>query len=130
MPRRKHPANTLAEFTIQYSQRIDLISTDSWEVGLCEFSCPPVDVIVTTNALVYCDLITLQFVCCQYDRCLRTFIHESKYCDNSCKHIYYMPVEKHTFQDITILIADLNGKKIPFKSGEVPTNVVFHFRRV
>jgi len=28
-----HPNNTLAEFTIQLAQRIDLGSTDNWEVG-------------------------------------------------------------------------------------------------
>ena len=36
-----HPANTLAEFTIQLANPIDLGSTDKWEVGLCEFSCSP-----------------------------------------------------------------------------------------
>ena len=34
-------SNTLAEFTIQLAQRIDLGSTDNWKVGLCEFSYPP-----------------------------------------------------------------------------------------
>jgi hypothetical protein len=128
------PGNTLPEFTIQLAQRTDLGSTDSWEVGLCEFSCPPsvtrtVDVIGTTNALVYCDLITQQFVGSQYSRCLRTFIYEPEYCDHTF-NVYYMPIEKHTFHDISISIADLHGKKIPFESGEVPTKVVLHFRRV
>jgi hypothetical protein len=49
-----HPGNTLAEFTIQLAQRIDLGSTDSWEVGVCEFSYQPsvtgrIDVISTTK---------------------------------------------------------------------------------
>jgi hypothetical protein len=41
-----------------------------------------------------------------------------------------MPVEKCTFQDISIEIAELYGKKIPFKTGDVPTKAVLHFRRV
>jgi hypothetical protein len=65
-----YPGNLLAAFTVQLAQRIDLCSTDSWEVGLCEFSCPPpargkvrlIDDVGITNALVYCDLITPQFV--------------------------------------------------------------------
>jgi hypothetical protein len=62
-----YPGNTLSEFTIHLAQHIDLGSTDSWEVGLCEFSClisvtETVDVIGTTNSLVYCNLITQQFV--------------------------------------------------------------------
>jgi hypothetical protein len=134
MPHRKHPENTLAEFTIQLAQRIDLGSTDNWEVGLCEFSCPPsvrpIDVISTTNALVYCDLITPQIVGGQYGRCLRTFIHESEYCDHTFKNIYYVPVGKCTFQDISILKADLQDNLIPFETGEIPTKVVLHFRRV
>jgi hypothetical protein len=39
-----YPGNTLAEFTVQLAQRIDLGSIGSWEMGLCEFNCPPSDV--------------------------------------------------------------------------------------
>jgi len=134
-----HPKNTLAEFTIQLTRRIDLGSTDNWQVGLCEFSCPPplrsgnikpVDDIGESNAMVYCDLITPQFGGSNYVRFLRTFIHPSKLCDYAFHNIYYVPVEKRTFQDISILIKDLNGKHITFRSGTVPTKVVLHFRRV
>jgi hypothetical protein len=62
--------NSLAEFTVQLAQRIDLCLTVSWEVVLWEFSCPPPasgrinphENIGTTNALVHCDLNTPQFV--------------------------------------------------------------------
>jgi hypothetical protein len=65
-----YPSNTLSDFKIQLAQPTDLGSSDDWEVGLCEFSCPPpatgriktVAVIGDTNALIYCDLITPQFV--------------------------------------------------------------------
>jgi len=114
-----HSSNTLAEFTIQLAQRIDLGSTDNWEVGLCKFSSPPlksgtlkpIDVIGETNAIIYCDLITPQFFSSDYDRCLPTFIHPSKYCDHAFQNVYYIPDEKRTFQDISILITDLNGKQ-------------------
>jgi hypothetical protein len=84
MSRRKHHGNSLAEFTEQLARRRDLGASDCWEVGLCDFSCPspasgkirPIDVVGTTNFLVYCDLITPQFVGGQYSRCLRTVIHE------------------------------------------------------
>jgi len=134
-----YPKNTLSEYTIQLVRRIDLGSTDNWEVGLCEFSCPPplrsgnikpIDVIGENNVMVYCDLITPQFVGDDYVRCLRTFIHPSKSCDYAFHNIYYVPVEKRTFQDISILIKDINGKHIAFRSGTTPTKVVLHFRRV
>jgi len=101
--RKTRPANTLAEFTIQLAQPIDLGSTDSWEEGQCEFSCPPPnagtvkphEVVGETNALVYCDLITQQFVGSDYVGCLRTFIHRSKYCHYAFQNISYVPFEKH-----------------------------------
>jgi len=133
-----HIKDTLSEFTIQMAQRIDLGSTDNWEVGLCEFSCPPpksgtfrpIEVIGEKNALIYCDLITPQFVGSSYVRCLRTFIHPSKYCEHAFHNIYYVPVEKRTFQDISIWIKDQKGKFLKLESSELPTKVVLHFRRV
>jgi hypothetical protein len=131
--------NSLAEFTIQLAQPTDLGSPDNWEVGLCEFSCPPpvvgkltkpLEVIGATNALVYCYLIAPQFVANTYIRCLRTFIHGSKYCDQTFKIVYYVPVEKRTFQNLTITVADMYGKPIPFKTSAVPTKVDLHFWRV
>ena len=59
-------------------------------------------------------MITQQFVGSDYVRCLRTFIHPTKYCDDAFQNVFYVPVEKHTFQDIRILITDLNGKN-PFR---------------
>ena len=100
-----NPANTLTEFRIQLAQPIDLGSTDNWEVGLCEFRCPPTyphtvkqyELAGETNALIHCDLITQQFVGNDYVRCRRTFIHPSKYSDNAFHNVYYVPVEKRTF---------------------------------
>jgi hypothetical protein len=133
-----HSSNTLADFTIQLAHRIDLGTNTDWELGLCEFSCPPpatgtlkpVDVVGDTNALIYCDLITPQFVGKDYVRCLRTFIHPSRDCDHTFKTVYYVPVEKRTFQDISISTHNLKGKAIKVKSGEVPTKLVLYFRHV
>ena len=88
-------------------------------MGLCKFSCPPpyphtikpYKLTRETNALVYCGLITQQFVGSDHVRCLRTFFHPTKYCDHAFQNVYYVPVEKRTFQDISILISDLNRKK-------------------
>jgi len=133
-----HPSNTLGEFTIQLARRIDLGSVDNWEVGLSEFSCPPpypytnkpYDVVGNTNSLIYCDLITPQFVGNDNVRCLRTFTYPSKHCEYLFKNIYYVPVQKRTFQEISIFIADTKGKPVKFNSSEVSTKVVLHFRRV
>jgi hypothetical protein len=119
-----YPSNMLAEFKVQLAQRINLGSIGSWEVGLCEFSCPPSDVDIE---LIYCDLIMPQFVGSQYTRCLRTL---AKYVDNTFNNIYYLSGEKRAFQDMSILIADLRSNKIPFESGDVPTKAVLHFRRI
>ena len=36
-------ANTIAAFTTRLAQPIDLGSTDRWEVGVCEFTCQPIN---------------------------------------------------------------------------------------
>ena len=133
-----YPTNTLAAFTARLAQPIDLGSTDRWEVGVCEITCHPtntgtfasVQVISANNALIYCDLISQQFVGSQYVRCLRTFIHPSTYCNNIFQNVYYVPVEKRRFQDIRIEILRLSGERVVFKASDVPTKIVLHFRRV
>jgi hypothetical protein len=87
-------SNTLSVFTIQLVQRIDM-GLRQLGVGLCEFSCPPpyshtvkpYEPVDETNALIYCDLITQQFVGSDVS-CLRTFIHSSKYCDHALYIMY------------------------------------------
>jgi hypothetical protein len=119
-----YPDNTLADFTVQLPHRIDLGSTDRWDVGLCKFSCSPFYV---GMALIYCDLIMPQFMGSQYIRCLRTL---PKYDEHTFKNVYYMPVERRAFQTISIVIAHIHGDKIPFKPSDVPTNVVLHFKNI
>jgi hypothetical protein len=82
MPLPKHPSDTLAEFAVQLAEQIDLGSIGSWEVGLCEFHCPPSDVDI---ALIYFDLIRSKFVGSQYTRCLRTL---TKYGDFTFNNVY------------------------------------------
>jgi hypothetical protein len=133
-----YPSNKPTDFTIQLARPIDLGSKDDWEVGLCEFSCPPpatgrlkpTILVGDINALVYCSVIAQQFVGDDYVRCLRTFIHPSEHCDHSFKNVYYVPVEKRVFKDISILVTDLRGKDIGYKIADVPVKVVLHFRRV
>ena len=40
---KQYPANTFAVFTARLAQPIDLVSTDRWEVGVCEFTCHPIN---------------------------------------------------------------------------------------
>ena len=142
-----YPANTISSFTVQLAHEIDLVG-DSWELALCEFSCPPpkVDsqkphaVFYDTNALIYCDLIAPQFVSHSKVRCLRTFIpptafcnevvQPTAFCNEVFENLYYVPVEKRSFRDITILIIDTAGNPIAFPDSKTPAKVVLHFRRV
>ena len=129
--------NTLAAFTARLAQPIDLGSTDRWVLGVCEFSCHPINVgtfaslqvISSQIAFIYCDLITQQFMGSQNVRCLRTFIHNMTFCNNIFHNVYYMPVEKRLFQEIRIEILRQTGKRLSFKASDVPTKVVIYFRR-
>ena len=112
-----YPANTLVTFTARLAQPIDLGSMDMWEVGVCEFTCHPINTGTFASlqvghsqiAFIYCDLILQQFVGSQYVRCLRTFIHPSTYRNNVFEKVYYMHVEKQRFQDIHIEILRQTG---------------------
>ena len=82
-------------------------------MGLCEFSCPPgrVGTIVTSvtvvgenTGLIYCDLISPQFVGGKLVRCLRTYIYPSIDCQEIFENVYYMPVEKQRIDSIRIEI--------------------------
>ena len=74
--------NTLNAFTVKLAQPIDLGSAETWEVAICEITCPPnvtgtkkcILIVGDTNVLVYCNLIPPQFVDDNVVRCLRTFI--------------------------------------------------------
>ena len=136
---RVYPDNTLAAFTIPLAQRIDLGLNDDWEVGITEFSCPSnvtgkyghaVAVIGDENVLIYCDLISPQFVSGNLVRYLRTFISPSADRQHIFKNIYYVPVEKRQFQDIRIEILTTKGKRFAFKDSDKPVKVVLHFRRI
>ena len=74
--------NTLAAFTVKLAQPIDLGTDENWEVGPCEITCPPptagtlnpVLIVGDTNVLLYCNLISQQFVGENGVRFLRSFI--------------------------------------------------------
>jgi hypothetical protein len=36
-----YPDNTHYDFIVELAQAIDLGNNDTWEVGLCEYACPP-----------------------------------------------------------------------------------------
>ena len=96
----------IGAFTVQLAPALDL-GTDRCEVAICEFSCPPPSVgnikphVVEgdKNALIYCDLITPQFVSQLKVRCLRTFIHPTAFCNRVFENLYYISAEKRTFRD-------------------------------
>jgi hypothetical protein len=132
-----YPSDTLSSFKFHLAQPVDLGSTGRWEVGVCEVSCPvnvgtyaSVQVISANNALIYCDLISPQFVGSQYVRCLRKFIVPTTYCNYVYDNVYYNPVEKRRFRDIQIQILRLNGTPVVFTAGNIPVKIVLHFRRV
>ena len=67
-----YPDNTQADFTCHLAQPVDLGTSSDWELGVCEVTYfPPkrivmrdsvLDYVSLLNGLIYCDLITPQFV--------------------------------------------------------------------
>ena len=97
-----YPDNNYYNFIVELAQVIYLGSNDRWEIGLCEYACPPpkigthqaFDIVGESRALIYCNLIVPQFIGDQLDRCLRTISIPSQYCNYNFHNIYYVPVEK------------------------------------
>ena len=64
------PDNTIAAFTAELARPVELGYSDNWEVGICEFSYAPnsvgtlkhTTVVGETTGLIYCDLISPQYV--------------------------------------------------------------------
>ena len=83
-----------------------------------------------TTGLIYCDLISPQYVGRALVRCMRTFVYSSLSGQHVFDNFYYLPVEKRTFKSIRIEILQLTGKPFEFKSSTTPSNLVLHFWRV
>ena len=132
------PNNTHNDFIIELAQTIDLGNNDNWEVGLSEYACPPPKpwthqafaVVGQYRALIYCKLITPQFVGVQLVRCLRTITIPSQYCDYKFTKIHYLPVEKSFIRHVHIQIKTADIKSAAFPDGRTPSVIVLHFRRI
>jgi hypothetical protein len=62
----------------------------------------PVQTFGETCDLIYCNLISPQFVGDRAVRCFRTFVYPSIYCQHTFENVYYVPVEKRSFREIRI----------------------------
>ena len=108
------------------------------EVGICELSYTPksvgtfkhTTVVGETRGLIYCDLISSQYVGRALVCCMRTFIYSSLSGQHVFDNVYYLPVEKRKFKSIRIEILQLAGKPLEFKSSSKPSTVDLCFRRV
>jgi len=129
--------NTHADFTVKLSRPIDLGTYTNWEVGVCEVSCsspPPaslntVDVTpCADHAVIYCNIISPQFVADSTVCCMRTFPTTS-YRHYEFRNVQYMPVVQRQFQSIRVEFLTLEGLRVPFEDSVTPTKVVLHFRK-
>jgi hypothetical protein len=132
---RKIYKDTLFAFTIKLERTVDLNYAENLEVGICEVTYPPpivcnglpLTTLGNTHVLVYCNVISPQFVGNDMVRCLRTFIFPSSHCNNIFDKIYYMPVEHRKFQ-LESSFFKSDGTRVPFRDRKIPTKAV-HFRK-
>jgi len=132
------PDNTIAAFTAELARPVELSSSENWEVGVCEFSYPPnivgtfkqKTVVGDTTGLIYCDLISPQYVGRALDRSMRTFIYPSLSGQHVFDNVCYLPGERLTFKSSRIEILQLTGKTQEFKTRKSPSKVILYFRRV
>ena len=93
--------NTHADFTVKLSQPIDLGTTSKWEVRVSEISCfsSPEG---ASPVLLYCNLITPQFLGDSTVRCIRTFrLYPNAMCSKSfgtCNSCRWSNADYRTFE--------------------------------
>jgi hypothetical protein len=90
-----YPANTLSSFKTHLARPVNLDSDGIWEVEVCKVTSRPYNVgtfakiqVSTENALIYCDLISPQFVGSHLVRGLRSFIQPTTYCNHVFDRVY------------------------------------------
>jgi len=118
-----HPYNTIATFTADVARPNELVSSDNWEVGLCEFTYLPNNVGTFKRTIIVCDstgfihfdLISPQYVGRALVRCMRTFIFPSLSGQHVFDKVYYVPGEKETFKSIRIETLQFTCKPVEFK---------------
>lgn len=130
----RYKENTLSSFTNHLARPIDL-STDDWYVGLVEIECNQATAGDKSIQLacVYSDFIKPQFIgntLTRYLRILPMLNITRAQQSFRFKPIQYCPIDQKYLESISILIADLEGQNIKFKSSETPTYVLLHFKRM
>jgi hypothetical protein len=130
--------NTLSAFKIKLAQPKDLNSVENCEVGICDVSCPPpilgtgmpLITVGNTHVLVYCNVISAQFVGNDIVRCLSTFICPSTNCDNIFDKIYYVPVEQRKFQKIRSSFLKQTASEFLLKTTRSVQKLLIIFARI
>ena len=99
------------------------------EPTICETSCPsPPE--GASPVLLYCNVISPQFLGDSTVRCIRTFrLYPKIMGQHEFRNVKYGPVEQCRFQDIRIEFLKTEGLHIPFEDSTMPTKVVLHFRK-
>lgn len=122
--------NTIAHFSTQLIRPICL--TPSFEVAVCEVFLPPFETWKIRTAIspiyLYSDICQPVLLCDTSARLLRVLPADIISGHYVFPVLYYIPVEKHNFQTVTMSFHTRSGQRYPFPDGQYPSTVVLHFR--
>ena len=80
--------------------------------------------------LIYCGLISPQFVGNSLVRFLRMYFYPSRERKRGrFENVYYVHGEKHRITNIRLEILTLEGERVKFEESETPSRLVLHFRK-
>lgn len=136
------PDNVQSAFTniVNISENLN----ENWEVGISELylnDLPTTEVLIVVDNLksmhsmnrglifIYTDIIKPRCVGDKRTRCLRVLLHNGVARMMQFKNIEYYPMENCDVRDISILISDSSGYKVPFKPSAIPIYVTLSFRK-
>ena len=81
--------------------------------------------------MIYCDVLSPQFVGSYLVRCLWTYVYPSpERQQGRFENVYYVPAEKQNITNICIEILTLESERVIFEDSETPSRLVLHFRKI
>lgn len=122
--------NTIAQFSTQLVRPV--CHAPSYEVAVCEVFLPPFETWKARTSAspiyMYCDVTQPVLVSDTSARLLRVLVPDIISGYYAFPTLYYLPVEKRNFQNITVSFRTRWAELYPFQDSEYPSTVVLHFR--
>lgn len=124
--RRDTKENTSEESSSNSSEFISLVNSETFRYKAAPLKA---DEIEYGPIFIYTDIIKPRCVGSKRPRCLRVLFTNGREKFMQFRNVEYYPIENYSPNEISILITDSSGYKIPFETSSIPIFLTLHFRK-